>query len=86
MIVALDKTGFPSQYFSPSHILILATFALVTVSGVCETICSIVGGFGPERYTDEKKPERWRASAKCRLYLLLEMDVRPSRALDAFWR
>lgn len=86
IIVALLSTGFPSQYFKPSHSRRFATLAVVTGSGACEIICSAVGGWGPARYTEEKKPWRWSAMASWRLYLVDWIEVRPRRALEAFWR
>jgi len=44
------------------------------------------GGEGPPRVTVETKPAFCRARARERCRFVEGMDVRPSRALEAFWR
>ena len=41
---------------------------------------------GPPRVTEEMKPERWRQSESERRSEVEGMEVRPSRAREAFWR
>ena len=36
--------------------------------------------------TEERKPEDWRARERVRSWLVEGMEVRPRRALEAFWR
>lgn len=36
--------------------------------------------------TEERKPELWRARERVRSWLVEGIEVRPRRALDAFWR
>lgn len=40
----------------------------------------------PARVTVERKPEDCRARESARSWLVEGMEVRPSRALEAFWR
>lgn len=44
------------------------------------------GGVGPARVTEDMKPERWRDREKDRCRLVDGMEVRPSRAREAFCR
>lgn len=39
----------------------------------------------PPRVTDERKPEDWRARVSLRIMLVEGTEVRPRRALEAFW-
>lgn len=50
------------------------------------SMSSADGGVGPARYTEDRKPARWRAVARCMLDLEDRNEVRPRRALEAFWR
>ncbi len=40
----------------------------------------------PPRVTEERKPEDWRARVRVRIMFVDGTEVRPSRALEAFWR
>lgn len=44
------------------------------------------GGVGPPRVTEERKPECWRQRARERSWFVEGIEVRPRRALEAFWR
>lgn len=44
------------------------------------------GGVTPPRVTLERKPEDWSARRSLRWRFVEGMDVRPRRALEAFWR
>ncbi len=44
------------------------------------------GGVRPPRVTEERKPAVWRESVRARSMLVEGMEVRPRRALEAFWR
>ena len=44
------------------------------------------GGVVPPRVTEEMKPSRWRPSIRLTCNLETGIEVRPRRALDAFWR
>lgn len=40
----------------------------------------------PPRVTEERNPDCWSASERVRIMFVEGTEVRPSRALDAFWR
>lgn len=40
----------------------------------------------PPRVTEERKPEAWRARVRVRIMFVWGTEVRPRRALEAFWR
>jgi len=44
------------------------------------------GGSGPPRVTVDRKPDFWRERARARFCLVEGREVRPRRALEAFWR
>lgn len=44
------------------------------------------GGSRPPRVTEEMKPADWRARERRRMEFVDGTEVRPRRALDAFWR
>ena len=44
------------------------------------------GGVGPPTDTEEIKPARWRLRHRDRCRPERGMEVRPRRALEAFWR
>jgi hypothetical protein len=47
---------------------------------------SIGGGVRPPRVTDERNPDCWSARESVRIMFVEGTEVRPSRALEAFWR
>jgi len=97
-IFIFRSTGSPSQYFIPSHSLLLARFSWVTISESSEDCwrCdvdgaedggrSFAGGEGPPRFTEERKPCFCRCRERDRWNLERGTEVRPRRAREAFWR
>lgn len=61
-------------------------FAWVTGSISKVDSLSIGGGFSPALVTDDIKPAEWRARESRRCRFVEGMEVRPSRAFEAFWR
>lgn len=64
----------------------MAIFACVTGSASNVESWSIGGGFNPDRVTEEMKPAAWRARESRRWRFVDGIEVRPSRAFEAFWR
>lgn len=80
------NTGSLFQYFKPSHNRRVLIFSCVTGSGTYVDRASKGGGVIPPRTTVERKPEVCSASVSRRIMLEEGTDVKPRRALEAFWR
>jgi len=61
-------------------------FSCVTGSGTYAERESIGGGVMPPRVTEERKPDCWSARVNLRIMFVEGTEVRPRRALEAFWR
>jgi hypothetical protein len=65
-----------------------SVFAIASISSGPCWACSRngLGGVGPPSVMDERKPSRCRPRARLTCSFETGIDVRPRRALDAFWR
>jgi len=70
----------------PSHSLLELIFSCVTGSGTYDERLSRGGGANPPRVTEERKPDCWSARVRVRIMFVEGTEVRPRRALEAFWR
>jgi len=61
-------------------------FSCVTGSGTYDERLSNGGGVRPPRVTEDRKPDVCKERDRRKCKAVEGMDVRPRRALEAFWR